>query len=110
MPSPLPPDHHREVAAGRRLGRRERVIAAAMAVLVIAVAVVSIVSLASSSAPARRGCLNATVPGPIGATFFRQCGAEARQICATLSSHRGLGSFGAGIVARDCRRAGLPVG
>lgn len=110
MPSPLPPDHQQPTATRRPLGGRERLIVAAMSVLAVAVAVVAIVSLASSAAPVGKGCLNATVPGPIGATFFKQCGNDARQLCASVTSVSGLSQLGVDTIERDCRRAGLPVG
>lgn len=93
-----------------QLGRRERWLVIGVAGVALALALVSIVSLSSSSSPTpARGCIYASVPGATGATEFRQCGAAARQLCASLGPREGLGPYGASVVGRACRKAGLPT-
>ncbi len=82
---------------------------ALLVVIVAAVAALTIASIGSTNHP-RKGCLDAVVPGPIGATFFKQCGASARNVCADLRSSNDLNATGVATVAVDCRRAGYPVG
>ena len=108
MPSPLPPDHRERATTRRRFGRRERWVVAVMTLVTAAVVVVAVAALTSTDHP-RRGCLDASVPGPIGATSFTQCGADARYLCAHLGTSQDLNEFGVSILAADCRRAGLPV-
>jgi hypothetical protein len=78
-----------------------------LGLVLAAVIVVTVLSLGSSS-HAKKGCLNATVPGPIGAMFFKQCGAAAQEICSHVNQQH-LSAFSVEIVTKDCRRAGFPV-
>jgi hypothetical protein len=92
------------------MGRRERSIVAVLTAVVAAIVIVTVVAITVSGSGPKKGCLNATVPGPIGATFFHQCGSAARQVCGNLQTSNDLNKFGAALVTKDCRRAGYPVG
>ena len=77
---------------------------------VAALAVVLVVAITTAGRSSARGCIYATIPGPVGAQEISQCGAEARATCQTALS---VGTFtpqAARVIARECRRAGLPVG
>jgi hypothetical protein len=75
-----------------------------------AIAVVVLIALLSSSSKPASGCLNVDVPGPIGAQEFRQCGAQARQFCASISTASGLSAAARQDVEAACRKTGLPTG
>jgi len=92
-----------------QLGRRERRLVAGVGALAALIAAVVIASVALSSTRHVRGCVDATVPGPIGATEFHECGADARSLCRTLGPSGALSSYGVGVLADACRRAGLKV-
>lgn len=81
------------------------------AAVIGAIAVVLAISLATSAGPkSSRGCIYALLPGPVGAQQFHQCGAAARATCGSVFRPGAFTPDAAGIVAADCRGAGLPVG
>lgn len=106
----LPPGHAEQLGVPRRLSRREkRLIAAVLGALVV-LALVLVVSIGSGGQNSGKGCVYATIPGPVGAEQISQCGAQARDTCETA---RAPGSFmpqAAKVIAAQCRKAGLPVG
>jgi hypothetical protein len=109
MPSPLPPGAGAASGGLRPRPRPERPILVVILVAAVALIAVTIASLGSSSSPSRRGCIHAVVPGPIGSTFFDQCGAPARATCASLQVSNDLSRFGVEVIAAQCRKAGLTV-
>jgi hypothetical protein len=83
----------------------------AVVCVVLAAGVVALViSLASSGRSTHGGCIHVTAPGATGAVELDRCGSQARAVCGTV----GIGSGPSGVfgeaVARECRKAGLPVG
>jgi hypothetical protein len=77
--------------------------------LVAAVLVVVAISLGSGGRGSASGCVDVNAPGATGGTELRSCGAQARELCASNGGSRARdGAFGAAL-ARECRRAGLPV-
>ena len=106
----LPPGHGQAIGQPRRLTHREKWIvrgaAAAAAVAVIAL----VVALAIGGGPkSSNGCIYATIPGPVGAQQIHECGAQARNTCATAFQPGAYTQGAANVVAAECRKAGLPV-
>ena len=83
-----------------------RSVAAAIAVI----AVVLIVSFATTGPKSSKGCIYATIPGPVGAEQISKCGATARSTCALALAPGAYAPQAAQTVAGECRKAGLPVG
>lgn len=106
----LPPGHAETVGAPRRLSSRELWMVRAVAVAVIALAAVLVISLATSGPSSGRGCLHLTLPAPTGAQEINQCGATARETCATATAPGSFTGPAAREVVANCRRAGLRVG
>jgi hypothetical protein len=106
----LPPGHAQTVRL-RRLTAREkwmvRGVAGAVALITVAVVVIALATAGRTSA---RGCINATIPGPVGAEEVHQCGAGARETCATVFTPGAYTKQAAMVVAEACRKAGLPAG
>jgi hypothetical protein len=89
----------------RRLTRRERNVAIAVAIATIAALLVLVLSTVGDSRPdPAPGCIYAIVPGAMGATPVDACGARARAVC---SSHAGHDDPGSRTIEKSCRRAGL---
>lgn len=106
----LPPGHGQIVGSRPVLRRRERRIAGAVAAVVVALLVAVVVAATvGSGAPGGRRCVDATVPGFIGATEFHECGGSARRLCSTLGPDKGLSRYGLHVLAVACRRAGNAV-
>lgn len=101
-------DQSKRLSEPLRWTRASR-LAVACAVLVLAVAggVVAVVG-STSGTPARRGCIEVTVPSTLGGAVVRQCGATARETCANPAGNRGLAANGA--LHDACRRAGVAYG
>ena len=81
-----------------------------MAAVVAVLAVVLVVSLASGGKSSGHGCIYATVPAATGAEEISQCGAGARDTCATVRAPGAYTRQAADDIAAECRKAGLPVG
>lgn len=78
--------------------------------VVAVIAAVLAVSLATSGKSSARGCIYATIPGPVGAQEVSQCGERARETCRTVDLPGSFTAQAARVVARECRKAGLAVG
>jgi hypothetical protein len=98
------------VAARRSLSRRERWMIRGVTGAVAALAVVVVVAITTAGRSSARGCIYATIPGPVGAQQVDQCGPEARATCQTALTGGTFTAQAARVIARECRRAGLPVG
>jgi hypothetical protein len=86
-------------------GRREKAaVAALLATLLIALIALGAYALTSGS-PGRSDCVEAIAPSTLGAARIHACGDNARQVCATAGSYKGI----ADALTASCRRAGLPV-
>jgi hypothetical protein len=106
----LPPGHSRTEAAARRLSARERWMVRGVLGAVVVVALVVVISLATAGPTSSRGCIHATIPGPVGAEEIDQCGVQARDTCASVRAPGAFAPQAADSVAAECRKAGLPVG
>lgn len=78
--------------------------------VVAVVGVVLAISFATGGKSSGHGCIYATIPGAVGAQEVRECGATARQTCATVHAPRAYTAQAAATIAAECRKAGLPVG
>jgi hypothetical protein len=105
----LPPGHAQAARASRRLTVRERWMIRSVGAAVAVLAIVLVVSFATSGPSSSRGCIYATIPGPVGAQQIHQCGAQARATCATALRTGAFTPEAARTVAAECRRAALPV-
>jgi hypothetical protein len=105
----LPPGHAESVRLRRPLAVRERRLLAAVLAAVAAILVVIVISIASAGKSSSNGCIYATVPGPVGAEQISQCGATARETCATALAPGAFTPQAAATVTAECRKAGLPV-
>jgi hypothetical protein len=78
--------------------------------VVAALVVVLVIALSTGGQSSAHGCIYVTIPAATGAQQISQCGAAARDTCAT-SLASGVFTPQAGrAVAAECRKAGLPVG
>jgi hypothetical protein len=106
----LPPGHAESIRVSRRLSRREkRLLAVVVTALAVLVAMV-VIAVSSGGQSSARGCIYVTIPAPTGAQEISQCGAAARSTCATAGAPGAFSRQAAGVVASECRKAGLPVG
>ena len=78
--------------------------------VVAALLVVLVISFASSNPSSTSGCIYATVPAATGAEQIHECGAAARETCATAQTPGAYTAQAAQAIASACRKAGLPVG
>lgn len=105
----LPPGHAQSVAAPRRLARRERWMIGAVLGLVALGAIALVISFASGSKSSSNGCIHVTVQYVTGATQLDKCGREARSVCSSIGQPGGYAGALAEAIARECRKADLPV-
>jgi hypothetical protein len=82
------------------------VVVGALALLVVVV----VVALSSSGQSSAHGCIYVTIPAATGAQEISQCGAAARETCASALTPGAFSQQAAGAVATECRKASLPVG
>jgi hypothetical protein len=104
----LPPGHAQTITARRTLTVREKWMIRGVLAVVIAVGIVLAISLGTAGKSSGHGCIYATIPGDVGAQEVHECGATARQTCATV--HAAYPAQSAATIATECRKAGLPVG
>jgi hypothetical protein len=107
---PLPLGHAQEVAARRALSRREKWLIRGVVAAVAVLAVVLAVSLGTAGSSSAHGCIHATIPGPVGAQEINQCGAQARATCQSAAAPGAFTAQASGVLERECRKAGLPIG
>ena len=106
----LPPGHADSLAARRRLSPRERWIVRGVLAAVVVLALVLVISFSIGGPSSKRGCIYATIPGDVGAEQINQCGAAARDTCQSVQAPGAYTKQAAGVLAAECRKAGLPVG
>ncbi|HTU79735.1 MAG TPA: hypothetical protein VMF09_13350 [Solirubrobacteraceae bacterium] len=96
-------EQSRRLSEPLRWGRREKTIAAVLLSCVV-LAIVGLVAFGlTTGAPARAGCIDITFASTLGAANVHECGARARDTCATPEGFRGV----AGQELRAaCRRVG----
>src|SRR5947209_19847841 len=96
---------HSERLATPLSRRQSRTMAFVIAALIVLVAAaIAIASLSGSETRSARGCVDVVVPSTMGAGQLHQCGAAARQWCASLA---GQTTPEARLVLPACRRAGF---
>jgi hypothetical protein len=107
----LPPGHAEEVARPRyRLNARERWIIGAVLAVVVAIAVAVIVSIGTGERTTAAGCIDVKFPTTIGGAELYNCGAQAREMCASVGLGTEFTDIEGKAIAVECRKAGLPVG
>ena len=106
----LPPDRARTIAVQRRFSVREKWILGTVLVGVAALVVAVVISIGASGHRTGNGCVDVTFPIAIGGQELYECGAKARELCASAASSAGLSAVEDRAVAVQCRKAGLPVG
>lgn len=106
----IPPGQAEGVASRPALSSRERWMIRGVLVVVAVLAIVLVVALVTAGKSSARGCIYATIPGPVGAQQVDQCGARARETCRTVFAPGEFTPQAAQVVERECRKAGLPVG
>lgn len=106
----LPPGHTDATAAPPRLTTRERWLIVGVLGVVVALALVLTISFVTGGRSSGHGCIYATIPGDVGAQEVDQCGATARETCASLRAPGAFTAQAAQTIATECRKAGLPVG
>lgn len=106
----LPPGHAKALLGPRALSKRERFMVRGVLAVVAVLAVVVAVAIATAGRSSANGCIHATIPGPVGAQEVNQCGSEARATCHTALASGSFAAQAARVIARECRKAALPVG
>ena len=106
----MPPGHAESLALRRRLSRREKWMVGGVLGAIAVVALALVISLGSASPSSSRGCIYATVAGPVGAQQIHECGADARSLCQSVNTPGAFTAQAAPVLAAACRKAGLPVG
>jgi hypothetical protein len=85
-------------------GRREKTaVGVLVATVLLALVALGAYALTSGS-PARKDCVEAIAPSTVGAVRIHACGNNARRVCATAGSYKGI----ADALGKSCRHAGLP--
>jgi hypothetical protein len=106
----LPLGHSQSVSSRRGLRPRERWMIGAVLAAVAALVIAIVVAFASGGPRSANGCIHVVLPAATGAQEINQCGADARATCASVRSGGSFTAQAARVAARECRKAGLPVG
>ena len=77
---------------------------------VVAILVAVVIALATGGRSSSHGCIYATVPAATGAQELSQCGSAAVSTCSSVRTPGAYTPQAAGVIAVQCRKAGLPVG
>jgi hypothetical protein len=107
---PLPQGHAQTLHTRRSLSRRERWIIGGVLATVAAIVIALVISIGTAGPSSARGCIHATVPGPVGAVQINECGGDAISTCSTVDATGAYAPGAARTIATECRRAGLRVG
>jgi hypothetical protein len=89
---------------------REKWIVGAVLAVVAALVVAVVISIGSSGHKTAGGCVDVKFPIAIGGQEIYECGAQARELCASAGASAGLSAVEDHAVAEQCRKAGLKVG
>jgi hypothetical protein len=106
----LPPGHGRELHQKRTLSGREKRILGGVLGTVGALVAAIVIALVAAAPTSKNGCIFLTIAAATGAGEIHQCGAQARQTCATVREAGAYPAQSAQEIAAECRKAGLPVG
>jgi hypothetical protein len=104
----LPQGHYNETRKPTIHNRRERWVFGIGGALIAIVVAATIFSLTSHQGKSGHGCLNFTYSFAMGGEQLDECGAKARQLCASPPSLGGLGKPLAAKLKVECRKARLP--
>jgi hypothetical protein len=97
-------DRSRRLSEPLHWGRREKAaVAAVLTVFALAAAGLGAYALTSGSR-GRADCVEVTFASTLGAARLHACGAQARVVCASGGSYKGI----ADALSAACRRAGFP--
>jgi len=105
----LPPGHAQTVKQGRSLRARERWMIGGVLGVLAALAVVLIVSIGSTTKASGHGCVSVNLAYSTGGQHIYRCGAGARALCDGVGRVGGITGKPAEVVARECRKAGIPT-
>jgi hypothetical protein len=83
-------DQERRLREPLQWGRRERTVAAALLSCLAVAAIAALAFALTSGAPARAGCISVTFASTLGAANVHECGARARDTCASPGGFRGV--------------------
>jgi hypothetical protein len=104
----LPPGHAQQIRQRRAFSRREKGMIGGVLGAVLAIIVVLVISVATTEGKSGHGCVSVSLGYSIGGQTFHSCGRAAQQFCA--GAHKqGLTGAAGDVVARECRKAGIPV-
>lgn len=107
----LPPGHAETLHRPRyRLNLRERWIIGGVLAAVVALTVAIVVSIGTAEHKTAGGCVDVKFPTTIGGAELYRCGAQARELCASVGSTARANDVEGKAIAAQCRKAGLPVG
>ena len=105
----IPPGHLETIRTRRALTARDKgMIGAVLAVLAIG-AIALVISFATAAPDSSNGCIYVTLPAATGAQQINQCGAQARDTCASVRTPGAFTTGAANSIAAACRKAGLPT-
>jgi len=106
----MPLGHGSEQQRLRPLARREKLLARGLGgITALALVIVLILSLTHGDRRSGHGCISVSLAYSMGGTQTYACGTRARAMCSQVGGP-GLSGAAGRDVARECRRAGLPVG
>jgi hypothetical protein len=69
-----------------------------------------VISLATAGHKSGHGCISVGLAYSVGGAQIYRCGAAARSMCASVNRPGGSSGATAQALARECHKAGLPVG
>jgi hypothetical protein len=98
------------IAARRGLSAREKRLIGGVLAVAIALVLIVVISIGSATKTSAHGCIYATIPGAVGAQQVDECGTQARATCRSTRTPGAFTAQAAAVIARQCRRAGLPGG
>ncbi len=108
------PGHFRQTAeqsTRRRFrSRRERVAVVGAAIVTLVLVGLVVFSLTNHQRKTGNGCIDFNYSTMIGGAELYRCGSQARTVCATPPSKKGIdGDYQTELYAA-CRKAGIPTG
>jgi hypothetical protein len=107
---PLPPGHAESIRLRPRLSSREQRLVAGFIAAMAALLVVLAISFSRGGQSSANGCIYLNLAAATGAEQISQCGAAARETCASAHRRGAFTAQAASSVSAACREAGLPVG